>query len=66
MGLRRSGTLRGGEATLTIQVLNLLARANPIDYDWQQYYGRQNGGLPEAVGGRGLPIIPGIGVEVRW
>ncbi len=66
VGLRRSGTLWGGEATLAIQVLNLLARANPIDYDWQQYYGRLNVSAPARPGRNGLPIVPSIGLEVRW
>ncbi|HEX7051877.1 MAG TPA: hypothetical protein VF188_16845, partial [Longimicrobiales bacterium] len=66
LGVRRMGRLWGADFTLAIQVLNILARDNPIDYDWQQYFAFA--GVPGLArpGRSGLPIVPSIGVEARW
>jgi hypothetical protein len=67
VGGRRSWQARGAEWTISLQVLNLLFRSNPIDYDWWQYFQRLQGGNGLSGGGRsGLPILPSIGLEVRW
>lgn len=66
LGLRRTGTLWGAQATLAIQVLNVLARDNAIDYDWQQYYGWLDTAGIHRPGRNGLPIVPTIGLELRW
>lgn len=66
IGLRRAGTLWGAESTLSIQVLNLFARNNPIDYDWTQYYRSLRGTGLVRPGRNGLPFVPTIGLELRW
>lgn len=65
IGVRREARIRDADVTLALQVLNLLARDNPIDYDWTQYFRSLEGGRA-SPGRTGLPIIPSIGVEVRW
>lgn len=66
LGLRREGRLWGADFTLAIQVLNILARANPIDYDWRQYFSNLQDTGRQLPGRNGLPIVPSIGVEARW
>lgn len=51
---------------VSAQVLNLLNRTNPIDYDWPQYFGRLDDGRDPGGHRPGLPILPSLGVEVRW
>jgi hypothetical protein len=69
LGLRRTWRARAADWTLAVQVLNLLARENPIDYDWGvvfddvRYTGAQN---PGRAGRPGLPILPSLGLEVAW
>ncbi|MDP9347856.1 MAG: TonB-dependent receptor, partial [Gemmatimonadota bacterium] len=67
LGARRSWEARGAEWTLALQVLNVLFRENAIDYDWSVYFSdlRGRSGPPRA-GRNGLPILPSIGLEVRW
>jgi hypothetical protein len=67
LGARRSWRARGAEWTLSLQVLNLLFRSNAIDYDWYQYFTRLEAGTDLSGGGRsGLPVLPSIGLEVKW
>jgi hypothetical protein len=67
LGFRREGRLWGADVTVFFQVLNLLFRENAIDYDWQQYFADVVGGHSRIGAGRsGLPILPSIGLEVRW
>ncbi len=69
LGLRRTWRARAADWTLAVQVLNLLARENPIDYDWGvvfddvRYTGEQSG---RRAGRAGLPILPSVGLEVAW
>lgn len=70
-GLRRTwGTRR--EWTLALQVQNLIFRRNATQYRWFDYFcSRQPGcastAAPDAVfESRSLPIIPSLGLEVRW
>lgn len=51
---------------VSAQVLNLLNRTNPIDYDWPQYFARLDEGRDPGGHRPGLPILPSLGVEVRW
>lgn len=66
LGARRNWQMGGADVTLSLQVLNVLASENPIDYDYQQYFGSLAGGSGSQAGRPGLPIIPSIGIEVRW
>lgn len=66
LGLRRAGTLWGAESTFAIQVLNLFARANPIDYNWSEYYSWLTSSNVHRPSRYGLPILPSIGLELRW
>lgn len=69
LGARRSWEAKGAQWTLSVQVLNALLRENAIDYDWSTYFsdvrGGQRPGGPRA-GRTGLPLLPSIGLEVRW
>jgi hypothetical protein len=66
VGGRRTWNARGAEWTLFAQVLNVLFRDNPIDFDWYDYF--QGLVEPGTVrpGRPGLPIVPSLGVEVKW
>jgi len=66
LGARRSWRARGAEWTLALQVLNALVRENAIDYDWQQYFGRLTGSSDPTPGRTGLPVVPSVGLEVKW
>lgn len=66
VGGRRSWKVRRVEIALRLQVLNVLMHENAIDYDWQQYFFWLKGSGRERAGRYGLPILPSIGVEVRW
>jgi hypothetical protein len=66
VGARRAWEVRGVEAALRFQVLNLFMRENPVDYDWQQYFGWLGGAGRERAGRSGIPILPSIGLEVKW
>ncbi|MBA4160150.1 MAG: TonB-dependent receptor [Gemmatimonadetes bacterium] len=66
LGARREWHVRNAEVTLALQALNLLARENPIDYDWQHYFGRLSGSNQRRAGRAGLPFLPSIGMEVKW
>ncbi|HEX6314256.1 MAG TPA: hypothetical protein VFZ73_05325 [Gemmatimonadaceae bacterium] len=57
----------GAQWALSLQILNVLASANAIDYDWDQYYALRRTSTLEDPGKRsGLPFLPSIGLEVRW
>lgn len=62
LGARRTWQARGAEWTLALQALNLLFRDNAIDYDWQQHFGSDG----RRAGRSGLPLVPSLGLEVRW
>lgn len=68
LGTRRGWRARGAEWTLSLQVLNVLHRENPVDYDWTDYFTAVGEGeaAPRKAGRSGLPILPSIGMEVRW
>jgi hypothetical protein len=70
-GVRRTwGTRR--EWTLALQVQNLFFRRNATQFRWFNYFCSQQPGCPSPVGpdgpfeSRSLPIIPSLGLEVRW
>ncbi len=66
LGARRTWTGNGADWTLFMQVLNVLAHENAIDYNWTEYYGRLAGSSKVTTGRPGLPILPSLGLEVRW
>lgn len=67
LGARRSWRGWGAEWTLSLQVLNALFRENPVDYDWGVYFADLQGQHSAPRAGRpGLPIVPSIGLEVKW
>jgi hypothetical protein len=66
LGVRRSWTAGGAEWTAFGQILNVLFRENPIDYDWHQYFSELERGERPRSGRPGLPILPTVGVEVTW
>ncbi len=67
LGLHKSWQRGRRESVLSIQVLNVLARGNPIDYEWERYYQEYgNLGVPSQRYRTGLPILPTIGWEMTW
>lgn len=67
LGARRSWRGWGAEWTLSLQVLNALFRENPVDYDWAVHFADVQGQHSSPRAGRsGLPILPSIGMEVKW
>jgi hypothetical protein len=71
LGGRRTWHRSSLDITLSAQVLNLLFRRNPRNVSWDLYYDYVARGFPDALekatsGLPGLPILPSIGVEVRW
>lgn len=67
VGARRGWKGWGAEWTFFFQVLNVLFHENFIEYDWTAYYLNLADGAPNPAAGRsGLPIVPSLGVEVKW
>ena len=68
LSLRRTWIGSGdAEWAASLQVINALGRDNVMSYDWKQYYCWRAGSCrdPGALQ-RGLPIIPTLGLAVRW
>lgn len=60
---------KGAEWVFSLQVVNSTARMNGIEYDWRTYYACVNPSLAcssQTAKRRGLPILPSVGVSVRW
>jgi hypothetical protein len=67
LGLRRTWNARGAEWSASFQALNVLYHRNQLDFDWFSYFCNQAARCrPEDTGRSGLPILPSIGLEVRW
>jgi hypothetical protein len=68
LGARRSWTGWGAAWSLSLQVVNVFARTNVLDYDWRQYFACNGNPLCSSAGEsrEGLPILPSVGLEVRW
>lgn len=66
LGTRRSWHSGGAEWTFFAQVLNVFFQDNPIDYEWGQYFASSEGSSLSEHPRRGLPILPTLGLEVRW
>ena len=68
LGIRREWQAHGADWALSLQVLNVFARENALDRDWLSYFGCVARNLCSASGAsrQGLPILPSLGLEVRW
>ncbi len=69
VGVQRTWKSHGAEWALSFQVVNVLARSNPIDLDFERLEScslqgqcAQGAGLTTS----GLPVLPSIGLEIRW
>lgn len=66
VGARRTWPVRGAQWTLFAQVLNLTNRQNPIDYTWDLFEAVGTDASRPITSRAGIPVLPTIGVEVRW
>jgi hypothetical protein len=71
LGTRKTWRRSRVDLTLSVQVLNLLFRRNARDVSWDLYYDYLAHGDPDpmgraAAGLPGLPILPSLGLEVKW
>ncbi len=69
VALRRSWVSRGADWTVSIQAINLLRRVNALEYDWTSYFACKNRSTDcddRGARRRSLPILPSIGMEVKW
>jgi len=66
LGARRTWRARRAEWTASVQILNVLWQDNPVDYDWSQYYAGQSDPSISRFNRKGLPLLPSVGLEVRW
>ncbi|HET7585600.1 MAG TPA: TonB-dependent receptor [Gemmatimonadaceae bacterium] len=68
VGVQRRWQSHGAEWALSFQVLNVTARSNPIDLDFEKLACVQQGVCLPGSGltTSGLPILPSIGLEIRW
>jgi hypothetical protein len=72
LGVRRQFRWQGADGAIVAQVLNVLNRPNLRSVNWPQYYellsssGNSSISPLDAAGVRGLPVLPTIGVELRW
>ncbi len=69
LGAQYEWSARGADWTFSMQIVNALARVNGLEYDWRQYFACVD--RPEfcSAGGaerRSLPLLPSLGVSVRW
>ena len=66
LGIRRVWPMGRPEWTLSVQVINALAAKNAFGYDWQVYVDALAAGVTPPPNRPGLPLVPSIGVTVRW
>lgn len=69
VALRRSWVSRGADWTVSIQAINLFRRVNALEYDWTSYFACKNRSTDcddRGARRRSLPILPSIGIEVKW
>lgn len=67
IGVRRESKRGKTEIAFTAQVLNIFARRNALEYDWASAYCTGSSACKSAKPTRsGLPIIPSLGLEIRW
>jgi len=67
LAARREWQARRAAWALSMQVINVLARQNTLEYDWESYFCQQARECSGAGASRaGLPLVPSVGIEVRW
>jgi len=68
LGLRKEWSALGATWGTSFQVLNVLATTNPLERDWAAYFlcARLSGCNEFHYTRNGLPILPSVGLEVRW
>jgi hypothetical protein len=66
VGVQRSWHALNGEWTFSSQIVNVLARNNPISYDWRVYFDEVGVSGNPQTSNSGLPLVPSVGVSVRW
>lgn len=66
LGIRREWIWDGVRAALSAQLINVTGRRNPVDYDWDQYFASLSGAAGGRSGRSGLPVVPSLGLELRW
>jgi hypothetical protein len=67
IGVRRDWKRGKTEIAFSAQVLNVFARRNALEYDWASAYCYNSDACKSAKPARsGLPIIPSLGLEIRW
>jgi hypothetical protein len=69
VGLRRRWKTTKREWTASAQILNLLNRSNALSYNWSAYFACANSGQcgrDAVLLRRSLPILPSVGIEVKW
>jgi hypothetical protein len=66
LGVRRTWHVGQAEWTLSGQVVNALATDNVFGYDWQEYVDALAIGRNAPASRPGLPLVPSLGIAVRW
>ncbi|QJR35538.1 hypothetical protein [Gemmatimonas groenlandica] len=66
VALRKRWTPRAFEVDASLQVVNLLYKRNVVAYDAATYLAQVASGQTPTARRAGLPLVPSIGVEVRW
>jgi hypothetical protein len=67
IGVRRETKRGHTEIAFNAQVLNVFARRNALEYDWASAFCSGSSACRTPKASRaGLPIIPSLGIEIRW
>jgi hypothetical protein len=67
LGVRRASKRGKTEIAFSAQVVNIFARRNALEYDWASAFCAGSSACKTAKPVRtGLPIIPSLGLEIRW
>jgi hypothetical protein len=67
VGVRRESKRGKTEIAFSAQVLNIFAHRNSLEYDWASAYCTgSNACKTDKPTRAGLPIIPSLGLEIRW
>ena len=66
LGARRRFSRGRAEWELSAQVINALGTSNAFAYDWRQYVQATARGAEPPPSHPGLPIVPSVGITVRW
>jgi hypothetical protein len=67
LGVRRNWRAFGAEWAANANLLNTTSRQNPLAFGWYGYFCREAGRCGVASNARnGLPLLPSVGLEVRW